>query len=65
MFHDTLKPAVLAHQLQSRLGPDALDWLQVIAAKQDAQVNELRHLHLKSLERDLQVDLAYWFLFRL
>ena len=65
MLHDTLKPTEFAHQLQSRLGSDTLDRLKIVAAKQDAQVDKLRHLHLQTLERKLQVDFTYWFLFRL
>ena len=65
MLYDALKPAKLAHQFQSRLGPDALDRFEIVAAEQDAKVDKLRHLHLESLERDLKVDFTYGFLFRL
>ena len=65
MLHDTLETTELAYQFQSRLGPDALDWLEIVTAKKDTQVDKLRHLHLESLERELKVNFAYRFLLRL
>ena len=41
MLHYTFQATMLTHKLQSRLWPDAFNWLEVITAKQDAQVDEL------------------------
>ena len=42
MPYNSLEDNILANKLQSRLRSDRL---KVVAAEQDAQVNELRHLH--------------------
>ena len=41
MLHHALQVTVLTYKFQSRLGPDAFNRLEVITAKEDAQVNEL------------------------
>ncbi|SRR6266403_467490 len=55
MLHDAPQATMLTHKLQSRLWPDTFDWFEVVTAKKDAQVDELRHLHFESFESKLEV----------
>src|SRR6266852_3875375 len=41
MLHYAFQATILTHELQSRLWPDAFNWLEVVTAKEDAQVDEL------------------------
>lgn len=41
MLDDSTEPAVLADELQRRLGSDTLDGLEVVAAEEYTEVNEL------------------------
>ena len=42
VLYHLAESAVLAEELQRGLGADALDGLEVVAPKQDAEVDELR-----------------------
>lgn len=53
MLHYAFQATVLTHKFQSRLRPDAFNWLEVVTAKEDAQVDELRHVHFESFESEL------------
>ena len=41
MLQYAFQATILTHKLQSRLWPDAFNWLKVVTAKEDAQVDEL------------------------
>ena len=41
MLHYALQATILTHKLQSRLWANAFNWLEVVTAKEDAQVDEL------------------------
>ena len=53
-----LEAAVLADELERGLGPDAPDRVEVVAAKQQAEIGELLHGHVESVERGLERDLG-------
>ena len=59
MFDDVFERLVLADELERSFGADALDGVEVVAAEQDAQIDELRHRHAEPLECLGEVDLVH------
>ena len=51
MFEDLVQAFEFAYQLQRALRPYALDGLEVVAPKKQAQLDELVHTHLESVKR--------------
>ena len=47
MLHHRVQRAVLPQELQGRLGPDPLNGLQVVAAEEDAQLDELQYAGMR------------------
>ena len=56
-LEDALDGLVILDELERLDGADALDRVGVVAAAQDAQVDELRHVQPEPCERFLKVDL--------
>jgi hypothetical protein len=41
MFDNTLEVLVVPNQFESCLWADAFDWVEIVATKEDAEINEL------------------------
>ncbi len=49
---------MLPDELQRALRADAFDGFEVVASQEDAQVDELRHVHFETLQRPFEVNLG-------
>ena len=59
MFEDLVQAFEFAYQLQRAFRTHALDGLEVVAPEEDAEVDELRHVHLEALEGLREADFGY------